>query len=224
MLFLQNVNSLLVYNPQTLFDCRLSNQYSGVYKTRGWTKNIATAILRLPAQLFRIPVLHMVVEMVKSQGLSSVWLYCPSGCAWVRLSPTSFQVLAGAVPQLSIGYRRPGADPTRPPLFSLNGADLLNLPYVARATRSDNHRAPDKFVLVNTRSLSKKTFIFKDYVDDSDFLCITDTWATACESSALAELSSRYKYCAHQAEVKELLLSTEVGTGVSFTAKGFSQL
>uniref|UniRef100_A0A3P9MP71 Reverse transcriptase domain-containing protein n=1 Tax=Oryzias latipes TaxID=8090 RepID=A0A3P9MP71_ORYLA len=73
------------------------------------------------------------------------------------------------------------------------GVNLESLRPLPRASRTINTPAPPppaRFGLVNTRSLANKTFILKDFFASQglDFLCLTETWLNVGESSAFSEL------------------------------------
>ncbi|XP_028272710.1 uncharacterized protein LOC114443003, partial [Parambassis ranga] len=74
-----------------------------------------------------------------------------------------------------------------------HGVNLHNLRPLPRAPPAAAALEPAavRVALVNARSLANKTFILKDFfnTNELDFLCITETWMSVSESSALCEPS-----------------------------------
>ena len=75
-------------------------------------------------------------------------------------------------------------------LFKNNPRHLRALCRAPRTADASDVPVPARFGLVNARSLANKTFILRDFFMSRglDFLCLTETWLSAGESTPLIEL------------------------------------
>ncbi|XP_063334985.1 uncharacterized protein LOC134631021 isoform X1 [Pelmatolapia mariae] len=197
-LFCYDVDSLLVYDRQVLLDLRLSPN-TPVCRLGNAHKIPPPLLSLVPTHLLRVPVPSLRKRgrrrgkrsgrLVKLKACLAFGYAVPGAACrppfpW-HLRKPSYTYL---VPLAGSELFPPGR--SLPPCPRQRGVNLQNLRYVARASKSGDYSTPAKFGLVNARSVSNKTFILKEYFLSHylDFLCLTETWITAGDSSAFAEL------------------------------------
>ncbi|XP_061840728.1 uncharacterized protein [Nerophis lumbriciformis] len=170
-----SVNSLLVYDRQTLLD--LCPSLTGMVNFHvGFSKSQAPySPSRIPAFLSRPQAPLPRRRRHRRRGKRGGQLAFAGSR---RLLACSCRRFAGGSSPLSL-------------LLSLPPEARGEFPPPGSAAALDAP-APVKFGLVNARSLTNKTFILKDLFISRglDFLCVTETWLRTGEFAPLNELSS----------------------------------
>ncbi len=207
-LAVQNVESLLVYDRQTLLNFRHSAKDLVKFDYAG-QKTLPPLLSGIPAYLCRLPVTHPRRKHHRRRGKRGGQLVrVKTGLA---LSSMGSWTEYRAVPRLSISRRLldpidawlvpvVGSDEVslsrapcspRPRWRGVNPQDLRPLCQVPlKVSTAELPAVPTRIGLVNARSLANKTFILRNFFTsrDLDFLCVTETWLRVGESSVFSEL------------------------------------
>lgn len=204
LFFIARVNPLLMYNRQTLLDLRLvaSDLTNTTYTGH---KTLPPFLCGIPANLCRTLAPASRRKRFRRRGKRSgllvklkAYLVRSSPAPWNKrgsvphhvFSPRSLEPIdAWLVPVVASDQM---SQPRKIfPHLRRRGANLQNLRPLCRVSQSaTNTLTSTRFGLVNTRSLSNKTFISRDLfmTQGLDFLCITETWLRAGESSVFTDL------------------------------------
>jgi len=77
----------------------------------------------------------------------------------------------------------------------VNKNNLISIPLTPRLLNHQQRQQPLKFVLLNVRSIRKKTLLLRDYIveHDIDLLAITETWLTDDSSDEFYVVTSVLK-------------------------------
>ena len=198
------VNTLLVYDRQTLLDLRISAKNLVHFDSYG-QKTLPSFLSEFPSYICRTPASPALQKRPRRQGKRS-------GClVRLRAGLVHFDQRGyGAAPHLCISGR--SLDPVTAwllpvvgsygmfqpcgpcsPCLRWCGVNGVNLRPLCRATLSavcPDPTTPARFGLVNARSLANKSFIHKDFFlsRELDFLFISETWLSVGESSVFTKL------------------------------------
>ncbi|GAA6100583.1 uncharacterized protein LOC116976515 [Tachysurus ichikawai] len=192
-IIVQNVNTLLVYDRQTLLDLRL--------RAKDFVKFDSAYLCRLPAsysrgkryrrrgkrsgQMVRVKAFLAHFSMASWREFKAVPRV---NISWRLLDHVDWGLVPVVSSDKALQPRAPCSP--RPRLRGVNQQDLRHLCRVPRTFSTADPPAPVRIGLVNARSLANKTFVLKDFFtfQGLDFLCVTETWLRVGETSALSEL------------------------------------
>lgn len=207
LLVTRNVSPLLVYDRLTLLSICNSVEKVPIYGSVGQSATLPPFIASIPAYLWREPCLPLRRNRRRKRGKRGgirvrLRAYLTSSSTCDRGHPcfgSSAGFIGCNVRSLACNYRWlrsivPGSECPSPRYWnrkrsSKRGCVLGNLRPLSRASQRTERRSIH-MALINTRSLTNKTFILNDYfmTNALDFLLLTETWLKPGDDSAFSEL------------------------------------
>lgn len=204
----KNVDSLLVYDRQTLLNIRSATNDLVNYD-QSEQRTSLPFVSAIPFYLWCTPVPLFRRRRYRHRGKRSGLLVkikrYLAKCFWINHYTTLAEnkldrrrviswhsmdsVNTGLITLIS---RDVDVPPPRSPRLRRGGVNLQSLRPLDREPLMAEGLTPTRIALVNARSLTNKSFILNDFFTSRalDFLCVTETWLNASELSSLFHVFS----------------------------------